>query len=194
MATYFEFEVSLEEVQPKIWRTFLLRSDLTFHELHDTIQKACGWQDYHLYQFMDTQTRQRIAESPYDNECPAGNEVKIDSVFREVDGSCFYEYDFGDGWWHMVTLKSITKIPGQFRRKLTGGQRAFPPEDCGGIMGYEESVDALLVPDSKLKDMDEYAKEDLLSRREWLGNWHPEHFDFEATAKQLKRPIRSIEL
>lgn len=198
MSIYFEFEVSLEEVQPKIWRSFLLRSSSTFHELHDTIQKACGWQDYHLYHFIEDNARKRIAESPYcegaGDGCPNADEIKIDSFFQETGDNCIYEYDFGDCWRHLVTLKSITKIAGQFRRKLTGGQRAFPPEDCGGIMGYEESIDALLIPDSKLKDMDEYAKEELLSRREWLGDWHPEHFDFDATAKQLKRPVRSIEL
>lgn len=194
MSTYYEFEVSLEEIHPRIWRTFMLRSDLTFHELHDTIQKACGWQDYHLYQFMDSQTRQRIAESPYDNGYPGGNEVEIASVFRDVGDSCIYEYDFGDSWWHRIKLKSITKNKGQFRRKLTGGQRAFPPEDCGGIMGYEQCVMALQATDSEIRAMDEYEKEDILSRQEWLDDWDPENFDFDVTAKRLKRPIRSVEL
>jgi len=49
--TYYEFEVSLEGIKPRIWRRFLLRKDSTFHELHDTIQRACGWQDRHLYAF-----------------------------------------------------------------------------------------------------------------------------------------------
>lgn len=195
MSEYFEFEVSLEEVQPKIRRSFLLRSSSTFHELHDTIQKACGWQDYHLYHFLEADSNRRIAESPYcetydDDSCPSADEVEIDSFFGEAGDSCIYEYDFGDSWRHLVELKTIKTISGNFRRKPTGGQRAFPPEDCGGIMGYEESVDALLVPDSKLKDMDEYSREELLSRREWLGDWHPEHFDFELTARQLKRPVR----
>ena len=60
MSTYFEFEVLLDGVEPRVWRTFLLRSDLTFHELHDTIQKACGWENRHLYQFMEGQGRKKI--------------------------------------------------------------------------------------------------------------------------------------
>lgn len=198
MAVYFEFEVSLEDVQPKIWRSFLLRSGSTFHDLHDTIQTACGWEDCHLYDFKEIKRRVRIADSPYcegyGDGCPSANEIEIDSFFEKAGDRCIYEYDFGDCWRHLVTLKSITKISGQFRRKLTGGERAFPLEDSGGIMGYEENINALLTDDSKIKDMDEYAREDLLSRREWLCDWHPEHFDFDATVKQLKRPVPSIEL
>jgi len=194
MSTYFEFEISLEEVTPRIWRRFLLRSNSTFHELHDTIQKACAWENRHLYQFLEIHSPKCIAESPNceasGDSCPSADEVKIDSFFQQAGDSCIYEYDFGDCWRHVVQLKSIASLSDQFRRKLVGGERAFPPEDCSGIIGYEECIDALLIPDSKLEDMDEYAKEELLSRREWLGDWHPEHFDFEATAKQLKRPVQ----
>ena len=91
MSTYFEFEVSLEEVQPKIWRSFLLRSSSTFHDLHDTIQKACGWQDYHLYDFKEAENRTRIAESPYcegyGDGCPNADEIKIDEFFKEAGDS-----------------------------------------------------------------------------------------------------------
>ena len=194
MSSYSEFEVSLEEITPRIWRRFLLRDNATFHELHDTLQKACGWENCHLYQFLEIHSSKCLAESPYcedsGNSCPSAGEVKISSFFHKAGDSCIYEYDFGDCWRHVVKLNSIASLPGQFRRKLVGGERAFPPEDCGGIMGYEESVEALLISDSKLKDMDEYAKDELLSRREWLGDWHPEHFDFEATAKRLKRPVQ----
>ena len=194
MASYFEFEVSLEEVAPRIWRRFLLRDNATFHDLHDTIQKACGWEDYHLYHFLKMDSGERIAESPHcpysEGDCPSANEVKLDLFFHQAGDRCIYEYDFGDCWRHLIELKSISSLAGQFRRKLIGGERAFPPEDCGSIMGYEECVEAVLISDSKLQTMDAYAKDELLSRREWLGDWHPEHFDFEATAKQMKRPVR----
>jgi len=196
MSTYFEFEVSLEEVQPKIWRSFLLRSSSTFHELHDTIQKACGWQDCHLYHFLDIDPKKRIAESPHcqaydDDSCPDANEVRIDSFFKKVGDRCIYEYDFGDCWEHTLELKAITAISGQFRRKLLGGERAFPPEDCGGTMGYEQCVEAFMASETDIKRMDEYNREELLSIRKWLGDWDPRRFDFDATAKKLKCPIRS---
>ena len=195
MSKYLEFEVSLEEISPRIWRRFLLRKNSTFHELHDTIQKACGWQDCHLYHFLEINSRRRIAESLYceaydDDSCPDTNEVKIDSFFKRVGDSCIYEYDFGDCWRHLVELKAITTISGQFRRKLIGGDRAFPPEDCGGTTGYELCVDSFFTSEAELEKREEYEKEEILSWREWMGDWDPRRFEFDATAKQLRRPVR----
>ena len=176
----------------------MLRENSTFHELHDTIQKACGWQDYHLYHFLENDIHSRIAESAYsetygDDSCPSADEIYIDSFFEKVGDCCIYEYDFGDSWRHLVEVKDITKISRQFRRELIDGERAFPPEDCGGLMGYQQCVDAFFATDADLEKMDEYEKEELLSLREWMADWDPGRFDFETTAKQLKRSVRSVE-
>lgn len=58
---YYEFEISLIGVTPRIWCHFQSRKNCTFHELHDTIQKACGWLDYHLYEF-----RMYTGDEPFD--------------------------------------------------------------------------------------------------------------------------------
>ena len=34
MPTYFEFEVSLQGIKPRIWRRFQLRATATFADLH----------------------------------------------------------------------------------------------------------------------------------------------------------------
>ena len=36
-------------------RRFLLRTTNTFQKLHDAIQTACGWLDYHLFAFHDSE-------------------------------------------------------------------------------------------------------------------------------------------
>ncbi|MCQ3951293.1 MAG: hypothetical protein DPW14_15910 [Planctomycetes bacterium] len=51
MPRFLEIEVVLRGVRPKVWRSFLLRADATFAHLHEAIQLACEWQDYHLYAF-----------------------------------------------------------------------------------------------------------------------------------------------
>ena len=195
MAKYFEFEVLLDGVEPRVWRTFLLRSDFTFYELHDTIQAACGWEDCHMYQFMKGQGRKmkRIAESPFDGGDPGSDEVKLDSVFKRVGSNCIYEYDFGDSWWHVVKLKAVSEMDEQFERKLIGGERSFPLEDCGGVPGYERCVAAYEVSKRELAGLDEDDEAEVLSMREWIGEWDPEEFDFDATAKELEEPIYPVE-
>src|SRR5262249_5186188 len=58
-----------------------------------------------------------------------------------------YEYDFGDGWQHKVVLEKIlTSAPGIKLPICVGGARACPPEDCGGVGGYQDFLDAIRDP------------------------------------------------
>jgi hypothetical protein len=81
---------------------------------------------------------------------------------------CIYEYDFGDSWDHAVLLEKIlpTEASVTYPRCIAG-KRACPPEDSGGIGGYEEKLEILNHPRRK------YYKE----VRNWMGDFDPEHFD-----------------
>ena len=83
MPSYFEFEVTLKEGEPKIWRRFLIRANATFADLHDAIQEACGWTDSHLFAF-ETRTGKPIAGIP-DEESekpdPPANRVRLSDYF-----------------------------------------------------------------------------------------------------------------
>ena len=50
-AGLYPFKVSLKEIQPPIWRRFQVRSDITFRELHKTLQVVMGWWNSHLHLF-----------------------------------------------------------------------------------------------------------------------------------------------
>jgi hypothetical protein len=141
LLAYFEFEVSLRGAEPRIWRRFLIAETASFLHLHEAIQEACGWLNCHLFTFRDRKGK-AIAGLPDDEDGdpdPDARKVKLRSYFGRAR-SCLYEYDFGDSWEHEVTLQGIVERPEKFGRMLLGGERAFPPEDCGGIPGYEECV------------------------------------------------------
>lgn len=92
----------------------------------------------------------------------------------------------GDGWEHEVVLKGVVELPERFKRRLVGGARAFPPEDCGGIPGYEECCEAVRLSDEELADLekrDPETWEAMQDRRGWVGDWDPERFDLEATRR-----------
>ncbi|HKX45889.1 MAG TPA: hypothetical protein VJP77_04255 [Planctomycetota bacterium] len=64
----------------------------------------------------------------------------------------------------------------------TPGRRAVsPPEDCGGIPGYEDCV---AIRRGLAVELDE---EERLDREEWLVDWMPEEFDLEATRRRFDR-------
>ena len=202
MPRYFEIGVSLLGNQPRIWRRFLISADATFGDLHDAIQAACGWLDYHLYEFLgdiegdvgpyglwETDARP-IARSgdyePFDEEderVPVASKVKLRSYFPESATRCFYRYDFGDDWQHVVELKQVVDLPERFERRLIGGARAFPPEDCGSTPGYEECCEARRLTEKELavlSERDPQQWDEVQRVLEWLGNWDPEQFDLEA--------------
>jgi hypothetical protein len=77
---------------------------------------------------------------------------------------------------------------------IIDGQRAFPPEDCGGLPGYENCLRVCSISRQELREIEDdldrdRACEERLSRRRWLGDWTPEEFDLDRTAKAMKRPV-----
>ena len=100
MHKYFDLEISLLEIEPRIWRRFLIRSEATFMHFHSAIQQAFGWQNCHLYEFLDGKieaddTRPlyamklpRIARSehaePHDDEpdAPEANNIELRHYFQ----------------------------------------------------------------------------------------------------------------
>lgn len=203
MSKYFDLDVSLLEIEPRIWRRFLIHSELTFMNLHYAIQQAFGWQDYHLYEFLDGKVEEndtrplyamklpRIARSehaePHDDEpdAPEADDIELGHYFPAKNGRCFYVYDFGDNWQHLVEVKEVVKLQEEFTRRLLGGARACPPEDCGGTMGYEECCEAASMSKSDIRKLDEYAREEIESRLEWLDGWQPEAFALEEMKRKF---------
>jgi hypothetical protein len=180
MPKYFEFEVSLSDVVPRIWRRFLIREDATFMDLHETIQDACGWSSCHLFVF-HTPDEEPIAGIPDDGYAdgpdPDAMEIKLSSYFGPGRRTqCFYVYDFGDAWEHEVKLLDVRELPEDFERRFVDGARAFPKEDCGGLPGYKDCVRVATTG----KDRDGLL--------EWLSGWHPEKFDPARLRRDLAEP------
>lgn len=186
MPKYYDFEVSLSDIQPRIWRRFLLRTTASFDLLHHAIQDAFGWQDYHLFEFRVPSTPPRsVAGIPHDEEygppTPDAKRVKLTSYFtgRTVVEWCEYEYDFGDGWSHEVKLMGLVTEKESFRRRLLAGERSGPREDSGGVPGYRRITEFLRTGIDADDDPD--------GLRAWVGGWQPEGFDCQQAKRTFDR-------
>lgn len=175
----FQFKVTLRGIRPPIWRRFQVYDDLTFFQLHRVLQEVMGWYDGHLHAFdlagwqiTDVET---LAEGWYDGEDE--RKAKLKKHFNAAGQKCRYEYDFGDSWEHDLLLEKILPVePGVFYPRCLKGKRACPPEDCGGVWGYAELLEALA-------DADNPEREEYL---EWIGEeFDPEEFDLEAINRNL---------
>jgi hypothetical protein len=192
----FRVRLDLHGAKPPIWRRLELPGDLTLPRVHDVIQSAMGWYDSHLHRFRagnDHRSPYFVTQFDLDEggEGMLEDDVRFDQILAEKGDELWYEYDFGDGWDHKLVVEEVLdSAPDTVR--CTAGRMACPPEDCGGLGGYEEIVawvrggydDALLPP----------RFEDAEHGRNWLPlDWHPDAFDVDeanaALAVAVAEPV-----
>ncbi len=185
----FRFRITLQDVAPPIWRLIEVPASYTFWDLHVAIQDAMGWTDSHLHMFEiatgDLESPLRIGspiDEDYEEDLPiqASWDVRLTAHFRRPGDSVMYEYDFGDSWVHDVYLEAVERARGgQGQPKCLDGERACPPEDCGGAIGYEDLVAAMEDP----------AGDAYREYVEWLGApYDPEAFN--PRAVRFDDPLR----
>ncbi len=189
MPRYFNFRVSLQYIEPEIWRRFLLAENASFKSLHDAIQDGLGWECDHLFEFRDKGGKRTIARADFDDfdadeEVPTVGHKKICSFFTRHGKKCVYLYDFGDGWRHDVQFLGMVELPDKFKRRLIDGARACPLEDCGGVWGYGQCVRIANLSDEEIAKSEDT---DILERKEWIADWDPEAFSLQAAKKGFDR-------
>lgn len=181
--TIYQFKVSLKEIHPLIWRRFQVRSDITFRELHKTLQVVMGWWNSHLHSFQvgDLTITDSETLAEWSEDGAPDHVTQLDKIIKQEGTTCTYEYDFGDSWEHELVLEAILSADetAVYPRCLAG-ERACPPEDCGGPWGYELFLKALQNPEHEEHD----------SYLEWVGGaFDPEAFDLDNVTQQLREGV-----
>lgn len=105
-----------------------------------------GWKDYHLHQFSVGEYSFGIPIDDGEQVLPSW-EFKVRDYLNLEQPKMLYEYDFGDDWRHDVVLEAICDKDPRFKYPLSiAGENACPPEDVGGIHGYESFLESLKDP------------------------------------------------
>jgi hypothetical protein len=175
----YQLKVTLRGIRPPIWRRVLVPAKFSLHKLHQVIQLAMGWTDSHLHEFIINGLPYSIP-SPEDFE-PVSDERRhsLSQIAMREKRKFFYEYDFGDSWEHEIVVEKIlspesgVKYPACIK-----GKRACPPEDVGGVWGYETFLEA--IGDPHHEEHDSYL--------EWVGGYFdPEACDLDEINQALAR-------
>lgn len=181
-----EIRITLEDVEPPVWRRMLVPAGLSLRRLHDTIQAAMGWLDQHLHEF-------RIGDRRYGTPIPDDDgwgpriaddsNVKLSSLVEKGIDRFLYIYDFGDDWRHEVVIEGVRPAePGVDYPVFVAGARRCPPEDCGGPPGYAAFLEAIGDPEHP----------DHADALEWYGDpYDPDDIEQYIIEVQLSRIARS---
>ncbi len=174
-------------VKPPVWRRIVISDDLSFLQLHEVIQAAFGWESYHLFQFSEKAFGRGVTiklpdeyDVEFDDEIMDAEITPLSFVLNKKGRVYTYVYDFGDSWEHKITVEEIISDSVDLF-KCIAGKGKCPPEDCGGIYGYE-NMKAILADKA-----DPEHKEML----EWLGldegsDWDPKEFSLHEANEDLE--------
>jgi hypothetical protein len=181
---HYAIKVQLRGVtKPPVWRRLQVPADLSLGQLHEVIQAVMGWDNSHLHVFSDGQSHYGLPDGDLDfrDEWTTTLSQLLDSVGDKVR----YTYDFGDNWEHDITLEKILPAgAGATSVVCTAGSGACPPEDCGGVWGYEDLKATLADPGAERHD----------EMLEWLGldsgdDFNPKEFSAEDVNRRFSRQV-----
>jgi hypothetical protein len=137
-------KIRLLDIEPEIWRRFVVPDSITLDRLHDVIQIVMGWKDYHLHEF--TIGKKRYTEWPeYKDDGAEDGKYHLGNLIKQKGRTFHYLYDFGDSWEHEIILEDSRYFNPELQSDIEclEGARACPPEDIGSISGYYEFCEAL---------------------------------------------------
>jgi hypothetical protein len=175
----YRIKVTLKGSEPLIWRRFLVSGDYKLSKLHRVLQIIMGWGEAHLHEFIISGVSFGEPSPEYGNRDMVDHKkIALAGMIHQEKKSFTYIYDFGDGWQHELTVEKISAPEEGVHYPLClAGERACPPEDCGGIGGYEDLLEAMENPKT----------EDQKVLVEWAGDFDPEVFDLKKVNSRLKR-------
>ncbi len=167
----YTVKIFLYEVEPLVWRRFTVPGTATFADFHQIIQRAMGWNDEQSHQFRHGKGRhlKEVISNTEEEVAPGDNFTDESTVTlaefvgrKRLPIRLMYRYDFFDQWTHELVIEE--KVTDADAPRLLEGERACPPEDCGGPFGYKECMEGFA---------------------EWLDDdYDPEAFDAGVSLKQ----------
>lgn len=184
----FRIRFDLLHVKPPVWRRIEVSGDITLPRLHEVLQAVMGWTDSHLHRFRtgnDRNAAEFLTQFDRDegDEGTPEDDMRLDQIVADEGDRLWYDYDFGDGWEHVLRVEKVLDRPPN-APVCIGGRFACPPEDCGGVWGYSGLAEWVR------NDYEDALRPEVFPTTEdgraWLPEgWHPDAFDLGETSALL---------
>lgn len=162
--------IGLKDSDPPIWRVVEVPTSITLKVLHDIIQAAMGWLDYHLWELIIDGQTYGLPMDDVSDAAPrkVATRTRLRDVLAPGTIRIDYTYDFGDNWEHSLIVSDVRSgDTGTAYPRLIEGERNCPPEDSGGLPGFYEMLEARADPEHP----------DHAEITEWLDEYDPDELD-----------------
>jgi len=182
-----QIRIALDGIEPEVWRRLVVPLKWNLEQLHLGIQAAFNWWNYHLHEFRIGGLRYGdvalLEEDAFEGDPRAFDEREVRLRDFEGPGTAFaYIYDFGDDWHHTVEIEKLIVLePAPKQGRCIAGARARPPEDVGGVPGYEQFLAVMADPEEP-----EHAD----MKRCCGGHFDPEWFDLALVDKDVRNALK----
>lgn len=177
----FQLRLQLQEVRPVVWRRVLVPGAVRLSKLADMLCATMGWQNYHLHQFRIGDALYGMHVEDWEDVDPHEIDESTVTVLQALrdERRFFFDYDFGDSWEHEIVIEDLTWNYHALKFAVCiDGQNACPPEDVGGVSGYEGFLAVLGDPDHEEHE----------HWRAWAGeSFAPDVFDLGTVNAELQR-------
>ncbi len=183
-----ELKITLNLRNHNVWRKVIVPYNITFKELHEVLQAAFGWRDYHLHDYYIFDEQKPIVNLvcsddafEYPNEVPMLEEKNIQlSEYIPKYSQIKYSYDFGDNWEHYIIVEGMIENYSRNYPVCIAGEGNTPPEDVGGELGYDVFLEAISDP----------MHPEYVAMLNWSKMQMYQDFNIDSVNQRLKRVLR----
>lgn len=175
----FILRLAVVGATPTVWRRLAVRESMWLSRLHDSIQVIFDWFDYQTHAFNLDDLRFGNPLKRQELSIEDDRDVTLADLDLEHRDRFSYGYHFGDGWQVEIKVEKVeAPQKGVHYPHCLAGERAGPPEDCGGLEAFHDMLSCIKDPHTDL------GREWL----EWLGpDYRPDQCDLEKINKALRK-------
>lgn len=139
--------IQLDDIEPAIWRRVEVPLTSSLKAVHDVIQAVMLFEDYHLFQFEIGERRYGHPDPEWGDEMRDARNIRLGAILARDETRFTYTYDFGDDWRHTIVVEEVVAAdPMVDYPRFVDGARRAPPEDVGGLPGFEEFLRVMAAP------------------------------------------------
>ena len=176
----FQLHLNVAECRPLIWRRLLVRESMWLSRLHDAVQVAFDWYDYQTHVFGLGELRFGNPVKREDLVIEDDRDARLVDLGFEPQTHFTYRYDFDEGWQVDIVVEQIGVLKKGVRYpRCIGGERAGPPEDCGGPEAYHDMLVCVQEPNTELG-------------REWLEWLGPDYDPAVCDVDKINQALRKL--